>query len=257
MMAAMLFRGVRLVHVPTSLMSMLDSVLSLKQAINSNKGKNLIGVLHPPTIVLTSLRFLESLDRTEVVAGLCEVVKNLLVIDPQGIEAIASHFNPRAEYLSQDFERFILHSIAMKQHVMEADPFEKDTGLVLEYGHTIGHAIEIASAGKLSHGLAVGLGMLCVARISRGLGYLSDHEVDIHSALLDAIGAPTRLPADLAVADILAALRFDNKRGYLAEIPGSVHLVMLKALGSPLWTGGKPLTLVPEAAVEAALEQIK
>lgn len=257
MLAATLFRGIRLVHVPTSLMSMLDSVLSLKQAINSSKGKNLIGVFHPPTMVLTCLRFLESLERLEVISGLCEVVKNLLAIDPQGIDEVASHFNPSTEYSSRDYERFILHSIAMKQRVMETDPFEKETGIVLEYGHTIGHAIEIVSSGSVSHGLAVGLGMLCAARISRDIGHLSDRELDLHTALLETIGAPTRLPQYIDVSDIMRALSFDNKRGYLPEKTGSVNLVILESLGAPIWTGGKPMIPVPEAAVVAALEHIK
>jgi 3-dehydroquinate synthetase len=253
LMSVLLFRGIRLVHIPTSLMAILDSVLSLKQAINSIHGKNLIGAFHVPAMVLANIHFLETLPRDEIVSGLCEVVKNALAIVPETIDYL-SKFD--GDLSALDFHYLIDLSIKAKLKVMENDPFEKKEGLVLEYGHTIGHAIEMALKGQLNHGKAVGLGMICAAKISSRLGLLSRSEVDLHEKLLNCIGAPISIPFRLLVEDIMSILKFDNKRGYLNCDDGNIHLILLEKIGQPLLFNGSVLCAVPENVIRSGIKEI-
>lgn len=255
MVASLLFRGLKFVHIPTTLMAILDSVLSLKQAINSKLGKNLIGTFYTPDMVITSTQFLSTLPNKEVISGLCEVIKNSLTILPETITRLLDMLNSECIYSWQDYRYFIDMSIQAKEQVMKNDPFEINEGLILEYGHTIGHAIELADARGISHGEAVGLGMLCAARISHTLGYLSEQEVYLHKELLEKAGAPTIIPAHIDSDTIMSIMKFDNKRGYISNMPDTVQLLLLGSIGKPLKNqNGALITLVPE---EIVIQEIK
>lgn len=255
LMSALLFRGIRLVHIPTSLMAILDSVLSLKQAINSVHGKNLIGAFHIPTMVIANIRFLDSIPQGEIIGGLCEIVKNALAIVPESIDYLSGiNFLDNVSLL--DYRFLIDLSIRAKLKVMENDPFEKKEGLILEYGHTIGHAIELDLKGQINHGKAVGLGMICAAKISNRLGFLTKTDVELHEKLLNSIGAPIRIPFHNSVEGIMSILRFDNKRGYLNCDDGMVHLILLEKIGKPILNNGSLLTAVPENVVRYGLNEI-
>ncbi|MCX7747711.1 MAG: 2-deoxy-scyllo-inosose synthase [Clostridia bacterium] len=256
MLSAMLFRGIKFVHIPTSLMAMLDSVLSLKQAINSSYGKNLIGFFHTPDMVLANIEFLKTLPKAEIVSGMCEVVKNALTIIPERIEELCNLCNAQSAYSFKEYKFFIDISIKAKMAVMKEDPFEKEQGLILEYGHTIGHAIELASKGSISHGEAVGLGMLCAAEVSHKMGFLTEADVVLHTDLLKKIGAITRIPEELKLESILSVMRFDNKRGYLSSEKGKFHMIILEKIGKPLMNNGSLLTSVPEEIVKHALKKL-
>ncbi len=253
MVAALLFRGIKFVHIPTSLMAVLDSVLSLKQAINSSRGKNLIGVFYTPEMVITDIDFLKTLPKQEVVSGLCEVIKNALAILPDTAEPLYKMLNAEGVYSPEDYRYVIDMSIKAKMLVMKNDPFEKHDALILEYGHTIGHAIELAYAGRISHGEAVGIGMMCAAEISNMLGYLPEKEVDLHKAILEKAGAPTKMTGSIQTDTILSIMKFDNKRGYVDSEEGVIHMVLLESIGKPLMNKGKLLTAVPDAIIRQAL----
>ena len=252
MVAALLFRGIKFVHIPTSLMAILDSVLSLKQAINSRFGKNLIGVYYTPEMVITNIGFLNTLPKHEIISGLCEVIKNALTILPESIEKLFGMLNSECNYTSHDYRFFIDMSIKAKTLVMRNDPYEKKDAIILEYGHTIGHAIELASAGEISHGEAIGLGMLCAAEISHMLGYLSGEGINIHKMLLDKAGASIKIPSNIHPDDILSIMKFDNKRGYVNCETGVFYMILLENIGKPL-NNGKLLTAVPEKAARQAI----
>ncbi len=253
MIAALLFRGIRFVHIPTSLMAALDSVLSLKQAINSRLGKNLIGIFHKPEMVITSMDFFKTLPRSEVISGMCEVIKNALAILPDSIEQLSGLLSPECSYTQKDYRYFIDMSIQAKTLVMKNDPFEKQDALILEYGHTIGHAIELADPGTISHGEAIGLGMLCAAEISHQMGYLSERDVNLHKELLNRAGASTRIAEHIQPETILSIMKYDNKRGYVHSENGAIHMVLLESIGKPLKNNGKVLTVVPETVVKQAI----
>lgn len=253
MVAALLFRGIKFVHMPTSLMAISDSVLSLKQAINSNYGKNLIGLFYTPEMVIANVDFLLTSPKFEIISGLCEIIKNALTILPESIVELNKMFNSECSYTMKDYSKFIEMAIKAKTLVMQNDPFEKQDALILEYGHTIGHAIELAAAGLLPHGEAVGLGMICAAKISQALGYLSEDSVDLHLELLDKAGASTKIPIAVNHETILSYMKFDNKRGYVKGEDEIFHMILLEDLGIPLRNEGKLLTKVPEKLVREVI----
>jgi 3-dehydroquinate synthetase len=256
MCAALAYRGLRLVHIPTTLLAMLDSVLSLKQAVNSLLGKNLIGAYHRPAFVLCDTSYLKSLPTVEIKSGLCEVVKNLLAICPEKTDEFSRSFNPAARYGEADLRRFIEHGIASKLSIMAHDAYEKGRAIVLEYGHTVGHAIESAAAGKIGHGQAIGLGMLAAANISLAQGKLTDTDYARHEQLLNLIGAPLRISASMSAAKIFGHVLHDNKRGHIPCRAENIAMVLLSAIGKPCYSGDKPLVEVPLSMVKQSIETL-
>ncbi|XTZ15618.1 2-deoxy-scyllo-inosose synthase [Micromonospora echinospora] len=256
LMAALLFRGIRLVHIPTSLIAMSDSVLSLKQAVNACVGKNLMGTFYAPESVLADTAMLRSLPFRETVSGLCEVVKNSLAIRPSMVEMLRTSLRQDAVYDDETMYEIISESILAKASVTEDDMHECRAGLVLEYGHTVGHAIEYTAAGGLSHGQAIGLGMVVAAEVSHRLGHLDQDAVALHRELLTRAGAMVTIPEEVDLDEVMHRLRFDNKRGYLADPAESSAMVLLGGLGEPLWHDGRPLVSVPMALVGEVVNEI-
>ena len=256
LLAALLFRGIRLVHVPTTLLAMSDSVLSLKQAVNTTEGKNQLGTFHAPAFVWADLGYTKSLPPVEVRSALCELVKNVLAIAPERYDWAAARLRPDAGYTTWELAEFTEFCVDAKQKVMAGDPRETGPGLVLEYGHTIGHAVELLTPGGLPHGLAVSLGILAAARIARELGYLTAADQHAHQVLLTRAGAPGLLPYRIPAKDVLRALHADNKRGYRHPQPGTVDMILLDALGSVHLDGGTCLTHVPDLTAARAITQL-
>jgi 3-dehydroquinate synthase/2-deoxy-scyllo-inosose synthase len=256
LMAALMFRGIRLVHVPTTVVAMLDSVLSLKQAVNASFGKNLVGTFYAPEAVFADTAVLRTLPKREIVSGLCEVVKNALAIQPDMVGLLRDCLNPGADYTDETMRALIWASIEAKALVTSDDRRECEAGLVLEYGHTVGHALEHTSNGLLSHGEAVGLGMVVAAEIAHRRGLIEAEDVTVHRELLTQCGAMTTIPGYLDLQEAAVRLRFDNKRGYLRDVPDCSAMVLLERLGTPVWgTADHPLVAVPfEMVDEVVLE---
>lgn len=258
LVAALLFRGLRLVHVPTTFLAMHDSVLSLKQAVNSASGKNLIGCFHAPTRIIADTRFLDTLPNREWRSGLVETIKNALTLQPKMIPRLEQILTPSLDISPANRAWLLEASLAAKLERMAQDRYEKKAALVLEYGHTVGHAIEYASTtagtqGPISHGEAVGLGMLVAAQIGAETHGLPAADVDLHRALLARIGAPLEPPADLPTPDIIAMVAKDNKRGYIRLSEGQVAMVLLRRTGEPAGESDLPLVPVDLSLVERTL----
>jgi 2-deoxy-scyllo-inosose synthase len=254
LLAGLFLRGARLVHIPTTLLAMSDSCLSLKQGVNSDLGKNHFGMFYAPQFVWTNLSFLEALPPLQIQSALCELIKNVLAICPELFDEIATTLRPDARYSEAQLARFIELCIDAKSSVMARDALEKHEAVVLEYGHSVGHALELASHGEVPHGLAVGVGMVVEATISRRLGLLPQPDLGAHLALLRANGACTVVPTAYDTEALLSIVQKDNKRGYLPHVPGKVDMVLLEQLGRPNRTGKTVLTQVDEADVCSALE---
>jgi 3-dehydroquinate synthetase len=254
LLAHMFLRGIRLVHVPTTLLAMSDSVLSLKQAVNSGSGKNHLGAFHVPELVWVHLDLVATLPPEQVRSALGEAIKNVVAICPERYDEMSGRLRPSAVYSLPEVAWFIEMCVAAKQRVMAADPYEKGPALVLEYGHTVGHAVEHVSGGSMPHGLAIGVGGLVAARIAALLG-LQDPAVEAaHQHLLERNGAPTTFPPGLTVPALMEAIRKDNKRGYLPPRRGYVDMVLLDGLGRPHRSGGSIITQVPEDVVITAIQ---
>ncbi|MGW4246887.1 2-deoxy-scyllo-inosose synthase [Nocardia sp. NPDC004722] len=261
LMASLLFRGVRLVHVPTTTIAAMDSVLSLKQAINSGVGKNHLGTYYTPEAVFTDVDFFATLPDRELRSGLCEMAKNCLAIQPSALPGLRAVIAEGALSAPDSLLWLLDASIVAKSAVTARDTFERRAGLALEYGHTVGHAIEICDhrargAAGLPHGTAIALGMLVAAHIAHARGWLSDDEVGVHYEIVTGLGVEPALPPSVCIDDVLAVVADDNKRGYLPPQADTVPFVLLRALGRPESTGELPLTPVHVREIRAALDVI-
>lgn len=263
--AAWCVRGIRLIHLPTTLAAISDSCVSNKQAASIPElGKNLIGTYHAPTMVWAELGWLDTLPAREVSSALCELAKNVLAICPEQLSDVLALVRPAGTdtpqqyhaYTPQEYQRIISWCINAKLTVMRHDHHERRAGLVLEYGHTVGHALETLTCGQLAHGHAVAIGMTVAAHIANRhleIG-LPDSAVDAHYELLARVGVAIGLPAEVTPEAVVAAVAYDNKRGYLPVRDGHAVMVLLRALGVPACTDeGLPLTQVTEADLLAGL----
>src|SRR6266699_3769498 len=248
--ASLVVRGIRLVHLPTSLLAATDSILSCKQGVNGEPAlnlliKNLVGTFKAPEFALVYLSFWQSLAPDEIRSGLCELVKNVLALHPQRYEEVASLLNPQASYSLDEFAQVFTWCFEAKQAVMRQDAHEQGAALVLEAGHTVGHALE--SLMGVKHGLAVALGLLVEAHVSHARGWLSDTEVRQHYALLGRNGVATTLPQMMDMSALIRLIRDDNKIGYLPRSEGHHVMALLQHLVKPIEERpGLPLTYVSE-----------
>ncbi|MFJ2768858.1 2-deoxy-scyllo-inosose synthase [Streptomyces sp. NPDC087300] len=256
LLAALLFRGIRLVHVPTTVVAMLDSVLSLKQAVNAGVGKNLVGTFYQPVEVLADTAMLRTLPVREIRSGMCEVVKNSLAIRPSMIDQLSAGLRPDGRYPDDTMRWIIYESLAAKAQVTAYDKYERGEGLVLEYGHTVGHAVEHSSQGAVPHGAAVGLGMIAAARVSHRSGWASAELVELHRELVGKTGVALHIPSDVSLSAVRHRLAFDNKRGYLPVDAASYPMVLLESPGKVLRSEGTVLTAAPRDLVDSVVDEL-
>lgn len=205
MVAATLYRGVRLVHLPTTLMAQCDASIGHEQSIDADEGKNLLGAYYAPDAVLVDPDLLKTLPRSWRVDGFAEVLKHALVEDDGYLDFV---LDPSASIDDLDFvTACIERNITRKCALLERDPSERQEGLALHYGHTIGHAIEHLSDYAYGHGESVAVGMVFAAELSRSLGHASDDLVELHRRLFERYELPTDPPEDLLTAAVLRTVR--------------------------------------------------
>jgi 3-dehydroquinate synthase len=225
--AAAWLRGVRVVQVPTTLAGMVDAAIGGKTGINTERGKNLVGAFHPPVGVLCDLTALETLPRHDYLAGLAEVVKCGFIADPAILELVEK--DPSAVTAAGNAAELELveRCVRVKADVVAADLTEQGVREVLNYGHTLAHAIEQAERYRWRHGAAVSIGLVYAAALGRLLGRLDDATADRHRAVLDSLGLPTHYRAD-AFPQLLETMRVDKKaRGH------RIRFVVLDGLARP------------------------
>ncbi|MBP2472916.1 3-dehydroquinate synthase [Crossiella equi] len=220
-------RGVRVVHVPTTLLGMVDAAVGGKAGINTDAGKNLVGVFHEPSAVLVDLATLEGLPRNELVAGMAEVVKGGFIADPVILDLIEADpeaaLDPRGDVLAE----LVRRKIQVKADVVSADLKESSLREVLNYGHTLGHAIERRERYRWRHGAAVSVGLVFAAELARAAGRLDDETVERHRRVLTTLGLPTGYDAD-AFPQLLEGMRGDKKTR-----SGVLRFVVLDGLAKP------------------------
>jgi 3-dehydroquinate synthase len=238
--AAAWLRGVRVLQVPTTLAGMVDAAVGGKTGINTEHGKNLIGAFHPPVGVICDLATLETLPANDYVAGLAEVVKCGFIADPAILDLVES--DPAAVRVPGNAheQELIERSVRVKAEVVGEDLTEQGRREILNYGHTLGHAIERAERYRWRHGAAVSIGLVYAAELSRALGRLDDATADRHRSVLEPLGLPVAYRAD-AFASLLESMKLDKKaRG------SHLRFVVLDGLA-------KPVTIAdPDPAVLAA-----
>jgi 3-dehydroquinate synthetase len=257
--AALLYRGVRLIHLPTTPVAAFDSVLSVKQAVNLRGGKNLCGTYHAPALIACDLRWLTSVPHGELLTGLAEMAKNVLAVLPEREEDLGRALRDLPEQPMEALLELLDIGRVAKTPYLYRDPRERCEALIFEYGHTMGHAVEFVSAGTVNHGAAVAWGMLVAAEVSHTLGHLSADDLDRHYRVVSWLQLPPASagPGRLDRNRLRAALAIDNKRGYLRCRDDEVPMVLLSSVGRPVvGSGGRPLVPVPLELVMGAFEVV-
>lgn len=232
--AATWLRGIAVVQVPTSLLAMVDASIGGKTGVNHPQGKNLIGAFHQPSLVLIDPKVLATLPGREFRAGMAEVIKYGIIWNEGLFEQLerAKRLD-QMRYVDGELLHDILkHSCQAKADVVSQD--EKEAGLraILNYGHTIGHAVESLTGYKsVNHGEAVGIGMVAAGAIAAYMDLWPQSASDRQLAILEKTNLPTRLPAALNIDDILMTLRSDKK-----VKSGKVRFVLPKRIGEAFVT---------------------
>ena len=224
--AAVLRRGVRFVQIPTSLLAQVDSSVGGKTAVNHPKGKNIIGAFYQPRAVFIDTAALRTLPEREFVSGMAEVVKYGAIRDRDFFYYLKNNLGA-IKSLKQDVMTHIIKtSCAIKAEVVSRDEREAGLRAILNFGHTVGHAVEsLLGYGKLKHGECVSIGMACAGRISVELGLCPQEEAAELVSLLQATGLPVKLP-EIDPRDILTAMSLDKK-----VRQGKMRLVVMEGLG--------------------------
>lgn len=238
--AATWLRGVDVIHVPTTLLGMVDAAVGGKTGINIPEGKNLVGAFHPPAGVVCDLTALRTLPAADLVAGMAEVVKAGFIARPQILDAIEASPEDALRWDSDVLEQLVTDAVRVKADVVGADLKESYLREVLNYGHTFGHALEQVERYRRRHGEAVSVGMVFAAELGRRTGPLGEDVVERHRDILRTLGLPTTYPAGYW-PQLLAAMGRDKKnRGHL------MRFVVLAALAQPVRVDGPPLEVLEE-----------
>jgi 3-dehydroquinate synthase len=244
--AATWLRGVRVVLVPTTLLGMTDAAVGGKTAINTADGKNLVGAFYPPAGVLADTGMLTSLPPADYVSGLAEVIKAGFIADPVILELIESDPAGAAKPGGRHERDLIERAIAMKAAVVSADLRESGLRETLNYGHTLGHAIERAEDYQWRHGEAVSIGMCFAAAVSRLAGRLDAPTAQRHRSVLTSVGLPVRYRAD-AWPRLRAAMALDKKAR-----DSKLRLVVLDGLARPGMMADPPEELLELAFADVS-----
>jgi len=244
--AATWLRGIGVVQIPTTVLGMVDAAVGGKTAINTAEGKNLVGAFWAPRAVLCDLDLLGTLPRNELLAGYAELVKTGFIQDPRILDIVEADVERATDPSTPEFRECLERAIAVKARVVGEDFTEQGLREILNYGHTLGHAIEHAERYAWRHGAAIAIGMVFAAELSRLTRGLSDAEVDRHRRILESLTLPTSYPAE-RWGHLLATMQRDKKaRG------GMLRFICLDAIGRPVTVEGPDESLLFAAYQEIA-----
>ncbi|WP_042382539.1 3-dehydroquinate synthase [Streptacidiphilus melanogenes] len=244
--AATWLRGVRWISVPTTLLGMVDAAVGGKTGINIAEGKNLVGAFHPPVGVLADLGTLQTVPRHDYVSGLAEVIKTGFIADPVILDLVEADpegaRTPDGPHTAELIER----SIKVKAEVVSNDLRESGLREILNYGHTLAHAIERNERYKWRHGAAVSVGMVFAAELGRLAGRLDDATAERHKAVLASVGLPLTYKAD-AWPKLLEAMKLDKK-----SRADRLRFIVLDGLAKPAILEAPDPSLLVAAYAEVA-----
>lgn len=241
--AATLLRGIRLIHIPTTLLAQLDGTVDFKQAINLDGVKNLIGSFYAPVLVVLDPRFLATLPERHLANGFAEGLKHSICQDA----ALYQLFLDRATDRSSWFlEESIQRTVALKIRLLEADSYD-EAEMLLQYGHAVGHALESVSHNQLLHGEAISIGMCVSAELALALGMCDPSVVQAHYRLFSAYRLPTQIPAGCSIDEVLRLIYRDKYR-----TEGMQQMALIREVGVPATANGSLAIAVTEAALRQA-----
>lgn len=241
--ASTLFRGTPLLLIPTTLLAMCDASIGGKTGVDTPFGKNLIGTFYPPQAIVADLKTLSTLPEAEMINGWAEILKIALIADPSILDLIDK---PTA------LDEVIIRSAKAKIAIVEKDPLEKGMRRILNFGHTIGHALETALQYKISHGNAVAIGTLTESWLSHQLGYLPKDELEKIQTVYQKKLGTLALPSFYNRNNLLSALFFDKKKQ-----AGCPRFVLIDRIGHALPFEGAYCRSIEEKQIALALSEME
>ena len=245
--ASLYMRSLPYIQIPTTLMAQVDSSIGGKTAVDLPEGKNLLGTFYQPRSIYIDLKLLETLPDEEFKNGLVEVIKYGIIEDADFFHFLEENMQQIKERKKDSLEKIVETSCRIKKGIVEIDEKEKGLRRILNFGHTIGHAVEAASEYKVSHGQAVALGMIAVSRISERLYDLQTGDRDRVERLLKTAGLSCCIPRTIMTKKILSKIKADKKKE-----GDKIHLILLKKIGMPFINGG-----VSEQTLHDVVEEIR
>jgi len=241
--AATYLRGVPLIQIPTTLLAQVDSAIGGKVAVDHGQLKNEIGVFYQPRLVVADIDTLKTLPAGELANGLAEVIKSAAIWDREFFAFLENNLDRIKLFDEETLGEVVFQTAKIKAEIVGKD--ERDLGLrsILNYGHTIGHAIESVSDFQVEHGQAVSIGMLAAARISNKMGILDENETVRLKSVIEKAGLPTEVP-NLKLEEIIQAMKHDKK-----VLRDKIRFVLLKSIGSVFITEDVSPSLVEQVLV--------
>jgi len=242
--AATYLRGIPLIQIPTTLLAQVDSSIGGKVAVDHGHLKNIIGAFYQPWLVISDVAILRTLGTRELSDGLAEIIKYAVIGDKGFFAYLERNLDQIKSLDERQLEEVVVKSAEIKARIVEKD--ERDLGLrnILNYGHTVGHAIESASEFAVGHGEAVALGMLTAGKISNKLGMLDKNELIRLQGIIGRAGLPTRIP-NLKAEKIIQAIKHDKKIS-----KGKIRFILAKSIGNVFISDEVPLSLVKQVLVK-------
>lgn len=247
--AATYCRGIPLVMIPTSLLGMVDASIGGKTGVNAPYGKNLLGCIYQPKKVILDLSLLKTLPAQELSNGFVEIIKHALITDCKLFQDLETHSDQLLALDEALLEKIIIASCHIKKEIVEEDERESGKRHLLNFGHTIGHALELLTNYSLSHGEAVAIGLVVESYLSMQMGHLNQNSFNrIKNILLD-YALPLKLPSKFPIKTLLEAMHLDKK-----SIKGKPRFVIIEAIGSALSFNSHYCTLVETPLLMTALK---
>jgi 3-dehydroquinate synthase len=224
--ASVFKRGIPVVHIPTTTVAQADSSIGGKTGVDSSISKNAFGTFWHPSAIYIDVATLATLDERQFRAGLVESVKHALIADSQYFDFLENNLDAILSRQPDVLEKMAFYNCKIKGSVVEADPVEKNQRRMLNYGHTVGHAVEAASGFKLLHGEAVAIGIIAAGLIEIEMGLSKPERLDKIRRIFEKLGMPVKLPPDLAENNLIDLMKHDKKA--IDETP---RFVLLSDIG--------------------------
>jgi 3-dehydroquinate synthase len=249
--AAIFKRGVPVVQIPTTTLAQADSAIGGKTGVDSSVSKNAFGAFWHPAAVFIDVATLRTLDKRQYRAGLVESVKHGLIASAEYFEFIEKNLDAILERNPSVLETLARHNCAIKGRVVEEDPLEKNQRRILNYGHTIGHAVEAASDYTLLHGEAIAIGLVAAGLIEAELGLAEPGRLERVRTVLEKLGVPVKLPPNLAEDRLMDVMKHDKK-----AVDRWPRFVLLDRLGQVHREDGQYAVPIARGVIEKVLKKV-
>lgn len=251
LLAALYFRGINYIQMPTTLLSMVDSSIGGKTAVNHTLGKNILGVIYPPTAIFMDTSFLSTLSNREYISGISEVVKYGLLFDSRFFNWIEKQVDLILQRDPIVLSSLIESCCSYKANIVENDEYEAGDRMLLNLGHTLAHALEsVTNYSLLLHGEAVAIGLVFASKISNLLGIIGSQDMKRIECLLEKFGLPVRIANNLSKEKVINSMLLDKKNYHR-----SLRMVLLDNIGCGKIYDKVPLDMVKQVLSEVGVKQ--